>query len=469
MRTVIMLLAIGAVATGEPLKPARKLQFDSDATITAVTPEGEEAPSICILGPVKRLGTARGGVQLPKHWLWLAEMQRGYDASVLAAQPPGIVMHFAPSLTAAQLDAMAKSPGLRYLAFGRSPVTTLDALVPAKDLEGLQVSQNGALTDIDALEQLPNLRALGLDGCMGLSRDALAVLPRLLRLERVYLAQSRADDALLANLPKSVTHLRLRGTAVRDKGLAVLAKRCKSLEEIDLESCGVTDAGIKSLARAKNLRRLHLGMTQVTEGALKSIAKCKELRALDLSSVRLGTKALKRWKGNAKLEVLVLVDCGVNADGMQAIARRDGLKELTIHKIDDATLDVIGGLAAMERLHIRFSPELSDEAVVRALENMPKLRALSLSGGTGLTDACSGVFRKLKALEWLDLSRCANLTDATLKNLHGLPTLRQLVLSNCPKITPAGVQALRAATPSLQQVNQMQMRTGNTPADVRPR
>jgi uncharacterized membrane protein/mono/diheme cytochrome c family protein len=81
----------------------------------------------------------------------------------------------------------------------------------------------------------------------------------------------------LAKMPK-LERLDLRETAVGDAGLESLAP-LRSLETLGLYGTAVTDAGLPALQRLPGLKRLYLGGTQVTGTGLGALGKArKDLR-----------------------------------------------------------------------------------------------------------------------------------------------------------------------------------------------
>ncbi len=64
----------------------------------------------------------------------------------------------------------------------------LERLQAFKQLQSLDLSQCGALTDLAGLQRLPNLQSLELNCCVGLTAGALRVLAQLPRLRKLDLS-----------------------------------------------------------------------------------------------------------------------------------------------------------------------------------------------------------------------------------------------------------------------------------------
>jgi uncharacterized membrane protein len=78
---------------------------------------------------------------------------------------------------------------------------------------------------------------------------------------------------VLARMP-NLEHLDLRATAVGDAGVRELAG-LKKLETLSLYGTGVTDAGLEPLRELPSLRRLYVGGTKVTAGGLDALRKAR--------------------------------------------------------------------------------------------------------------------------------------------------------------------------------------------------
>ena len=99
-------------------------------------------------------------------------------------------------------------------------------------------------------------------------------------LARLDLSRTGITDAglkVLAKMP-NLEHLDLRGTAVGDEGMRALAG-LKNLETLSLYGTAVTDAGLEVLRGLPSLRRLYVGGTPVTEPGLAALRRARaELR-----------------------------------------------------------------------------------------------------------------------------------------------------------------------------------------------
>ena len=146
-------------------------------------------------------------------------------------------------------------------------------------LTGLRASIPGSLRTI-----LPGERDLEYTAAIAGARFGDAELQQLGSVgnDLLWLDLSRTGitDAglkVLAKMP-NLAHLDLRETAIGDDGVRALAGLNK-LETLSLYGTGVTDAGLKALQGLPSLRRLYVGGTRVTEPGLEALRKARtELR-----------------------------------------------------------------------------------------------------------------------------------------------------------------------------------------------
>lgn len=111
------------------------------------------------------------------------------------------------------------------------------------------------------------------------------------------------------------------------------------------------------------------------------------------------------------------------------------------------TLEAVGKLTTLRRLHLGFNPVGDDD--VAKLAGLTELRELGLDQ-TRITDAALNSLKGMTKLERLYLNKTA-VTDAGLARLEGLKELREV---NVPesKVTQAGARALQRAVPRVRVV-----------------
>jgi hypothetical protein len=114
--------------------------------------------------------------------------------------------------------------------------------------------------------------------------EALALLDRLPRLERLVFIDSNLDDAGLERIAElqGLEQLLLLGADITDDGLAPLAQ-LNELRILRLDNTQIGDDGLESLGRLHRLERLDLAGTRVTDAGLKHLTSLSRLERLYLN------------------------------------------------------------------------------------------------------------------------------------------------------------------------------------------
>jgi len=276
-----------------------------------------------------------------------------------------------PPLEKAQLETLAKIPGLRSLnlsgiAIRPKATETLEIIKGATELRTLDLRNMGSVSD-EALQHLASLKAL----------------------EAINLADCRAvTNAGLAHLSKlkNLRTLSLRSTQVDDKGLTVLSQSL-ALETLILEFTRVRGPGLVHLKSLPKLVGLTLNPNRNTADKTK----------IDLSPLTEGFSALRALKvGGNQLTDTHLASVS-NLQNLQAMTFRT----LGFTKFSDAGLAPLGKLANLQELRINGSTKVTDAGVVH-LAKLKKLEKLDI-GRTGISSACATTLGKLPALKELEV------------------------------------------------------------------
>jgi len=110
-------------------------------------------------------------------------------------------------------------------------------------------------------------------------------------------------------------------------------------------------------------------------------------------------------------------------------------------RITDKGMESIASLLTLEALDVAFQSKITTEGVRIALQRLSRLRYLNLDG-TGADDSTAHVIAKhASALEWLSIQSC-KVTDEGLGKLSDLPALREMGVTYCESLTPACVPLL---------------------------
>jgi len=292
-------------------------------------------------------------------------------------------------------------PSLKILSFyeGRCRITGVGLVDVSKiaTLESLSLNVTGPITDdgIAHLSKMHSLKKLDIANSQITDRG-LGYLSQIKTLETLNLPQrdQHITDVGLAHLGQmpnlkslSVTETHYADPTMNpdwytDKGLAELAN-CRLLEELNIGSIGITDAGIDHIVKLNNLKKLMLfGCENVTDAGLAKLTALKSLTNL------------------------YVAHANVSIAGLNDLRLMPNLTKLDVFPVKrDGAVLIISGLTAMEELHLIFAPYSQDSFV----------------------DADLKCLTELKRLRWLQIGPC-NYTDKGLASLAGLTNMERLCI-----------------------------------------
>ncbi|NIP23049.1 MAG: M48 family metalloprotease [Phycisphaerae bacterium] len=381
-------------------------------------------------------------------------------------------------------------PSLRILSFHESfPRITDAGLAHISDMPNLELLCMHGIQDITDegianLTKMRSLRKLNISSSQ-VTDKGLAYLSQIKTLERLDLPQDQkgiTDKGLtyLGTLP-NLRHLaisrihfndpKMNKEYYTDKGLAALAN-CRLLEELYIGSPGVTDEGMRQVARLTNLRKLMLfGCENVTNEGLSHLAPLKSLKHLHITHSKITIGGLSHLNKIPAIYKLVLHDieqdhAGLNISGLRNLEeltirlkreRRNNssitqkftaadftclakLKHLRwlqgINNVTDAGLKNLSGLTNIERFSFAAAG-LTDDGL-KSLANMKNLNILSFSNK--YPAKVSGAGRRI-------------LTDEGLRHLEGLKMLVNLRIDSDNNFSAAAIRRLRSGLPNLYHLN----------------
>ncbi len=226
----------------------------------------------------------------------------------------------------------------------------------------------------------------------------LAGLP----LESLELKKGLFDDSGLEYLPP-LPLLQSFGVPEDKKirGTTISAQKFPSLQYLNLQGTGVTDAGLKGICKLKHLHMLVLNDTAVTGAAMGDIAKIPELQLLSLarcpieprylpklcaapalSNLNLDALKLENYDFLYKvkhLQTLSINDSSINDRQFAELLRQcRNLRSLAIKRCSNLTISGLEALAdsKVEDLCLSSDGRINDE-VVEVLIRCKKLESLS--------------------------------------------------------------------------------------------
>ena len=150
----------------------------------------------------------------------------------------------------------------------------------------------------------------------------------------------------LVLVPAELTELGLAGTYVTDlRSLGPLRK----LRRLNLNSSGVSDAGLSELARHSELTKLHLGRTKITNAVLKEVGKLTKLTDLDRLYFDHGRRTGGALGGLEVLTELNISGTKVTGSGFTVLVKLQRLRVLLTESrpFVDANVKEIGRLKGL--------------------------------------------------------------------------------------------------------------------------
>ncbi|EKX49871.1 hypothetical protein GUITHDRAFT_58454, partial [Guillardia theta CCMP2712] len=231
----------------------------------------------------------------------------------------------------------------------------------------------------------------------------------------------------VANNCPQLQHVDLRRSAVGEQGVISLVKNLEQLESVWLSGCeGVTDFAVTRLMlNARRLVDLRVReCPRLSDDCLAAVVGSSRLVMLDVGSLpRLTEEAVvKVVRTSSNLTALNLSRCPqVGSDAVWNMGPRVQVRE-------SDSLD--------------WEEAANSDLPLHTTLGCPRMRMLSLSKCSQLTD--SGLMNLVgcKELQELDISECVRVTDASLIGLVRSCRLKKLILRGCKLLTDRSLRAL---------------------------
>jgi uncharacterized protein (TIGR02996 family) len=196
-----------------------------------------------------------------------------------------------------------------------------------------------------------------------------------------------------------------------------------NLRGLSLYETDASPAALPRIARLQNLEHLDLGNLRLDDKGLKTLAPLKRLRTLiarDAAPLtNRGAAALAKFKELRDLRLGCLWPGRFGGTGCRAIGKLAKLEVLQLDWMDDAGVRLLGKLPRLRRLDLTGT-----NATGRGLENFPLLTELNLDS-TRADDVGMASVAKLPRLRLLNVSG-TRITGASLAHLAGLRWLEDL-------------------------------------------
>lgn len=361
------------------------------------------------------------------------------------------------------------------LDLSRTQVTDLTALQGLPELKELSL-EGAANADLETLTNLPGLQSLNLSN---LPIKEIVSLQRLQGLRELDLSASGVEHlTAIAGYP-NLTHLHMRNSGVRSEkrkqasvdfnqlSLQELMRVDVSPENVpyltelrdahwltwlDFRSTYVSSLG--PLTALRRLEGLELADTRVED--LAPLAKLPKLHHLDLRGTRITD--LQPLAGLANLKTLLLSRNKV-AD-LTALGKLSQLTELDLGRSDVADLEPLRSLSALQKLDLSYT-YVQDIEPISQLEH---LETLDLGGSSVSQIAKIGSLARLKSLSLAETGvvnlsalspiqslRHLDLSRTSIRDLYPLYSLRGLETLNLTgtQVTRDELLQLRQALPKV--------------------
>ena len=309
-----------------------------------------------------------------------------------------------------------------------------------------------------ALELLRQREASGLEASGQMTDELLERVSHIESLEWLEINASPGvtDDGLrhLARLPR-LRHLDLGGCRISDRGIAVLAD-LPELRSVSLAWTGVTDDGATVLANCPLIERVNLTNTRTGDGVVKALAGKQHLSHFNSGSLLSDTglrlfrdfPVFQSWRGGETGDQVYdpepnsLLLRGTFTDrGVAELASLEGLYALNID--DRALVITAAGLSSLVDL-----PNLESLAVDATDAMMPYIAAMKKLRLLGIQDTIAGddgfaALSRSQSIETIWGRRCHNLRSRGFAALADMPRLRTLGVS-CLNVDDSAVARLPA-------------------------
>ena len=288
------------------------------------------------------------------------------------------------------LASLAKLPLLKKLELSNTKVgdqgmqnlaqiSTLESL----SINGTKISDAGVAT----LTALPNLKILDLRSCQ-LTPEGFAAIGKMPILEEIILDSTPGiNDTTFDLICNARTLKRLHMNYVRgisDNGMRSLAK-LEILEELHVNECPITGESLTQVAKTglKNLKKLAINTCPITLAGAKAINLCKSLEHLNVGGLSMDDKGLViMTQGLTNLKVLHLNGCkNVTGSGFTAFKAATNLELLTLQNtgVVDQAMPLLKGFKKLKKLDM-LETRVSGNAVRDLKKSLPDCEILCRDG-----------------------------------------------------------------------------------------
>jgi hypothetical protein len=262
------------------------------------------------------------------------------------------------------------------------------------------------------LKSLPKLRELDLEPSKALTPESLADLAELPALEKLLLYGVNRE-----------------GVALGNEALHAVS-RIKTLRDLTVSDCGVTDEGTEALRGMTQLTNLSLAGNRLTDAALKKLAGLTNLQGLDISGsswagahMTVSDEGLKDLSGLTEIRRLVVNNLNISGNTI-SFPHLQMLMLSGANVTDSALEGIVKHCPNLRSLHLSYT-SVSDKGL-KQLATLKELLQLSLDSYQ-ITDEGIGYLTSLPKLTHVEL-RATGISDKSLEHLAKIKSLTRLDL-----------------------------------------
>ncbi|MCA9093365.1 MAG: hypothetical protein KDA68_07755, partial [Planctomycetaceae bacterium] len=205
---------------------------------------------------------------------------------------------------------------------------------------------------------------------------------------------------------------------VNDQALQKLASiydpAKETIDNLNLQSSGVTDNSFESIKKFPNLKNLNMAMTHITKDSMINLRDLDNLEIVNLGHTPADNEVVKLLAGIPTIRSL----------------------DLNETRIDDHALGILDTFENLERLSVAGVASI-DGGGFRGARKLANLKSLVLNR-TGIVDQAIPIIAKYP-LEELHMSACYLITDRGIARLTGMKELKYLNLRDNNSMTNRGL------------------------------
>lgn len=176
---------------------------------------------------------------------------------------------------------------------------------------------------------------------------------------------------------------------------------------------GITDDGVRSVARVRHLSKLDLTNSKVTDDGLKVLRNCPDLYRLYLDRTKIGDQGIQNLKPAPKLFDLHLLDCPkVTVKSIDFIAQTwPKLAYLEMGGATSITTEELESIRPLKNLgHLSIEGIVVTDPILQMLGSKTRLTELYIAKGRFNSESLKYLY-PLKELKTLTLLGCDNLSE----------------------------------------------------------